>query len=97
LPDAETYTRLYHTWEVRRPYRRDVDAGELTYPQYRQRKFDRFMKESVRQLPNEVRQHWLGQVRQAQVDSLQAFQQQMSILSYLEPGTYSEVRRFVPF
>ena len=93
LPDASRYAKLYRDWESQRPYGRGQDSGpEETYPVYRRAKFDKFLDEPLRELPSDVRQKWEAKVRAAELEDLPAYQRQMSILAYLEPGAYGEAR-----
>jgi len=94
---AARYAQLYRRWEKQRPYRRgpDTDSSE-TYPAYRRRKFDLFLEEAMDKLPLELRYRWTKQVRTAEAQDLPAYQQQMSILAYLEPGLHDETRRPIP-
>lgn len=96
-PDAAHYAWLYREWEKQRPYERgsDVQAGE-SYPQYRRRKFDLFLAQSVQSLPIPLRHELARQIRLAETEVLPAYQQQMSILAYLDPGPYGETRTPVP-
>src|SRR5512143_194867 len=86
-PYADRYKKLYRKWEAARPYGRgaDVAPGE-DYPLYRRRKFDAFIDQAMRDLPSDVRRAWLDRVRAAEAEMLPAYQQQMSILAYLDPG-----------
>lgn len=95
-PYADRYKKLYRKWEAARPYGRGVDVapGE-DYPLYRRRKFDHFIDQAMRDLPSDVRRAWLERVRATEAELVTAYQQQMSILAYLDPGTYGETR--VPF
>ena len=90
---ADRYKKLYRKWEAVRPYGRgtDVAPGE-DYPLYRRRKFDAFIDQAMRDLPSDMRRAWLDRVRAAEAEMLPAYQQQMSILTYLDPGTYGETR-----
>ncbi len=90
-PDAARYARLYHDWERQRPYGRgsDAAAGE-PYTMYRRTKFDRFLEEVTCDLDNKLRREWIERARAAEAHELPAYQQQMSILAYLEPGIYGE-------
>ncbi len=96
-PDAAHYAHLYREWEKQRPYERgsDVQPGE-SYPQYRRRKFDLFLAQSVQSLPTPLRHELARQIRLAETEVLPAYQQQMSILAYLDPGPYGETRTPVP-
>lgn len=89
LPDASRYAGLYREWEIQRPYRRGAEAASYDYPDYRRIKFDHFLQEAMRDLPASLRAAWAGRMQTAEQD-LPAYQRQMSILTYLEPGEYSE-------
>lgn len=95
LPNASKYSGLYREWEIQRPYRRGAEAANYAYPNYRRLKFDHFMDEALRNLPPEVRNAWERSMQVANREELPAFQRQMSILAYLEPGPYAETR--IPF
>lgn len=97
LPDASRYARLYRDWEMQRPYGRGQDARpNENYPAYRRAKFDQFLNGVLRELPNAVLRMWQANVGVAEMDELPAYQRQMSILAYLEPGAYGEARVPVP-
>ncbi|HEU0294587.1 MAG TPA: hypothetical protein VFR47_17740 [Anaerolineales bacterium] len=97
LPEASRFANLYRAWELQRPYGRGQDAGpEETYPAYRRAKFDKFLAEALRDLPEEVRRSWKSKARLAETEDLPAYQRQMSILAYLEPGAYGETRVPIP-
>jgi len=82
-------------WELLRPYRREQDAANLDFPAYRRYKFDRFMNEKLDPLTKSARKVWETGLNESVKSELSAYQRQMSILAYLEPGPYSETR--VPF
>ncbi len=93
MPEAERYAKLYRDWELQRPYARGQDSrADETYPAYRRAKFDKFIENNVRELPEDVRHAWEAKVRDAEADRLPAYQRQMSILAYLDPGAYGEAR-----
>lgn len=96
-PNAGAYATLYRRWEKQRPYGRGSDAqsGE-TYPAYRRRKFDTFLAEATGDLPDHARRQWRKQIETAEEADLPAYQQQMSILAYLEPSNYGETRTPIP-
>jgi hypothetical protein len=96
-PDAAFYAGLYRRWEGERPYRRghDVEARE-DYPAYRRRRFDQFLAEAMRDLSPTLGQEWQRQVDALTAVSLPAYQKQMDIRAYLEPGQYGEARIAVP-
>ena len=92
LPTAGHYERLYQEWEVVRPYRRGSDAIGYDYSTYRRNKFDAFLKKALLSLPGPVYSAWETKMDIAVQKDLPAYQQQMSILAYLEPGPYGESR-----
>ncbi len=91
LPEAAQYASLYREWETQRPYRRGAEAASYDYPDYRRIKFQHFLQEAMRELPAELRAEWQRDMQAAEKD-LPAYQRQMSILAYLEPGQYGETR-----
>jgi hypothetical protein len=97
LPEAGLFTNLYRTWEFQRPYGRGQDASpDQTYPAYRRTKFERFLTEALHDLPEGLRYSWDAKVRMAQHEDLPAYQRQMTILAYLDPGAYGETRVPIP-
>lgn len=93
LPEATRYAGLYRQWEKRRPYGRGPAAGvDEDYPAYRRRQFDEFLAGATSELPAEVLQAWWQRREQAEREELPAYQKQMSILAYLDPGPYGETR-----
>jgi len=96
LANAARYARLYRDWEAQRPYGRGQDARpDENYPAYRRAKFDRFLDAVLRELPDSVLRVWKANVGVAEMEELPAYQRQMSILAYLEPGAYGEARMSV--
>jgi hypothetical protein len=91
-PHLARFAGLYRAWEKQRPYGRGPDAARQTYPDYRQARFDRFLAEAMRDLPNGLRQEWVKQASAAKERDLPAYQRQMSILAYLDAGPYGETR-----
>ncbi len=91
LPDAARYASVYRDWQKQLPYSRSPDSRE-TYPTYRKACLDRFLQPLLDSLPDSVRQKWLSTIHRAKTQELPAYQRQMSILAYLEPGTYGETR-----
>ena len=97
LPDAARYARLYRDWEAQRPYGRGQDArSDENYPAYRRARFDGFLAGVLRELPDAQRRLWQANVGVAEMEELPAYQRQMSILAYLDPGPYGEARMPVP-
>jgi hypothetical protein len=92
-PDADHYAQLYRAWQKQRPYGRSSDADPMqAYPAYRRVKFDQFLEAAMRRLPTALRQQWVSQARTAKENELPAYQQQLTILAYLDPGPYGETR-----
>ncbi len=91
-PRAARFAELYDEWQAQRPYRREADAAQENYPTYRRRKFDEFLKQSAKSLPAPLRAAWEKKLRAAVEQDLPAYQKQLSILAYLEPGSYGETR-----
>jgi hypothetical protein len=93
----EQYGSLYPTWEQQRPYGRGADANpDETYPLYRRRKFDQFLREATPNLSDSLRQQWQASIQAAESDDLPAFLEQMSILAYLQPDENGETRTPFP-
>jgi hypothetical protein len=99
-PEAARYARLYRDWVRLRPYGRGPDAAaQDTYPAYRRVQFDRFLGKALRDLAEshaDLYRRWSERVRTAERHDLPAYQRQMSILAYLEPGAYGETHTPIP-
>lgn len=96
VPDhTQRARRIFRDWELVRPYRREADAGSLDYPAYRRAKFEEFIKKRLKILPPAIYETWHNKVTQSMQQELGAYQTQMTILAYLEPGLYGEAR--IPF
>ena len=93
--NSERAKRLHRNWQIKLPYRREEDAPELDYPAYRQFKFDQFLKDNLQSLPISEHGKWREKLKLTTSRDLNAYQRQMSILAYLDPGLYGETR--VPF
>jgi hypothetical protein len=92
---AKRYQHLYREWELQRPYRREAEATAMDYPAYRRHKFNQFLEGALQSLPVAVHTAWSGKLNAAIQSDLPAYQRQMSILAYLDPGPYGETR--VPY
>ena len=85
------FDQLYRQWEQVRPYSRGDNVNPHdNYTTYRLKQFDNFFDEAIRYLPRRKRNEWITRIQQAKQTQLPAYQQQMSILAYLQPETYSE-------
>ena len=97
LPNSARFRNVYRQWEAVRPYGRGADVQpKEDYPAYRRRKFTAFLDEALAQLPATTRAEWQKQVDAAEVDSLPAYQRQLTIRAYLEPSLYGEERKSIP-
>ncbi|MBI5296685.1 MAG: hypothetical protein HY869_14500 [Chloroflexi bacterium] len=94
-PQAAQYRGLFRAWEGQRPYRREAEAADLDYPAYRRFKFEQFLATSLHSLPRALYAAWSAKLKAALQSDLPAYQRQMSILAYLDPGPYGETR--VPY
>lgn len=92
-PGLTAYRNLYRKWQTQLPYRREADAAPTeTYPAYRRRKLEQFLAEATQGLPNSIALRWKRALEAAERSELPAYQQQMSIVGYLDPGPHSETR-----
>jgi len=96
LATPERYLEHLSDWQRQRPYRRDSEAAGLTYTQYRQSRFDRFIEDVLSPLPASIRLDFETRLSAAIEKDLPAYQKQLSILAYLDPGPYAEVRTPFP-
>jgi len=91
------YAGLYRRWERLRPYRLGADAKTgQSYPHYRREAFDRFLDDTLRGIPSKQRHQWLKAVKAASASDLPAYQKQMTLLAYLHPDHYGEIRTAIP-
>lgn len=91
------YANLYKQWERQRPYVRGHDVTNTEdYPTYRRLKFERFLRENTQDLAADIREEWYARISESESHDLPNYQQQMSILGYLEPELYGEQRRPLP-
>ncbi|MCP5101324.1 MAG: SUMF1/EgtB/PvdO family nonheme iron enzyme [Chloroflexi bacterium] len=88
---------LYRKWELQRPYARGYNSGKTEpYTAYRHRAFNAFIIRRLSQLPIETRRKWRDAIQKAEATQLPAYQHQMSILAYLNPGIHGETRTAIP-
>ncbi len=83
---------LFRAWEAARPYRREADGANLDYPAYRRKKFDAFIARAAGSLSPSARRAWEEKLQAQAERDLPAYQRQMSILAWLDPGQYGETR-----
>jgi hypothetical protein len=92
-PDAAHYAGLYRRWERKRPYGRGPDVNPHdNFATYRRLKFDQFLADATRNLDPALHNRWKGRLQTMGV-SLEAYQRQLSVWAYLEPGPYGETRQ----
>ncbi|MDX1994546.1 MAG: hypothetical protein SF029_19345 [bacterium] len=89
---SEVYRGLYPQWEKQRPYSR---AAGLDYISTRRQQFEAFWTPHYAALPSKVARQLDEVMTELRTGQLPAYQQQMSWLAYLEPGTHHERR--VPY
>jgi hypothetical protein len=95
-PDAAQYAQLYQKWCSHIPYQRGPDADpSQNYAAYRRHAFEQFLAEQMQGLKPALRRQWAKRTQAANSDLL-AYQQQLSILAYLEADTYGETRQPLP-
>lgn len=90
----QRYTLYEREWRQILPYRRRVDArGDETYSAYRRRKFAEFFFHALVEL-NDVQLHTWREVTKSieALDSRSSYQQQLNIMSTLDPDAYGEER-----
>ena len=93
MNEARQARRLYTDWEKRRPYgRTDETRPQENYSAFRQRKFNDYLTAATQSFPESLKQTWRQQVVVMANEKLPPYQQQMSILASLKPGTYEEER-----
>ncbi|MDD2921829.1 MAG: hypothetical protein PHQ36_06030 [Anaerolineales bacterium] len=90
--DSKRAKKLFREWELQRPYRREEDGANYDYPAYRRFKFDQFLRKSLQTLPVAKYETYEARLKNLTQQDLAAYQSQMSILAYLEPGPYNETR-----
>ncbi len=93
MHDEAQIAKYSRAWERQRPFSRSTDAipGE-DFAAYRRRKFDIFTTVIERNLGRRARQTWYTQFAKMEQRDLAAYQQQMTMLAYLEPGSHGETR-----
>lgn len=83
-------SKIYTQWERQRPYGRRDDAGQMSFAAYRRMKFDEFISDMLQTLTLEQCTDWQMRVLTIEAEELPAYQQQMTICSYLQPDAHSE-------
>jgi hypothetical protein len=92
-PDADYYAGLYREWELQRPYNRHDTQPGISYSAYRKSKFDKFLEQALKRIPEDVRRQWVTRIREEEELYLAKYKQQMTIAAYLEPDEYGETRK----
>lgn len=86
--------KLSGAWNKKRPFSRTPDSPH-TYAVYRKKLFDQFLAPFLQQLPENKRVQWAQHVQACKPEQ-QIYQQQMSILAYLQSHPYGENRISLP-
>lgn len=87
---------LYSDWEKHKLYGRDAGAANYDYPTYRRLKFDEYLKDITKSLSSSAYKKWESKLAESADRSLTAYQKQMTLLAYLEPGSFGETRLPIP-
>ncbi|MCB9143873.1 MAG: hypothetical protein H6635_00765 [Anaerolineales bacterium] len=93
--ETQRAKRILREWELQRPYKRSEEGAQYDYPTYRRKKFEAFIQSRLQTMPEGLLSAWKADLHTNELQELAAYQQQMSILAYLEPGPYGETR--IPF
>lgn len=93
--EAQKAKKILREWELKRPYRRTEESAQYDYPTYRKLSFEKFFQGKMQTTPEKVQADWKARFNAALAQDMAAYQRQMSILAYLEPGPYGETR--IPF
>ncbi|MFB0546541.1 MAG: FHA domain-containing protein, partial [Anaerolineae bacterium] len=84
-------------WIKVRPYKRDRNIVDETYPQYRRRVLLAYFADRIRNLPSTMEDRiWDKYYALLSEKDLDAYQEQMSILYSLKPGKYLEEKEAIP-
>jgi hypothetical protein len=86
----------YSEWEEQKIYGRDAEAANYDFPSYRRLKFDQYLKHATSSLPPVRLRDWEAKLKAATDQFLLAYQKQLTILAYLDPGSFGETRLPIP-
>lgn len=93
IHDEAQVAKYFRAWEKQRPFSRSTDAvSDEDFAAYRHRKFDIFTTLIERNMGRRAQREWHAQFIKLEQRDLQSYQQQMTILAYLEPGSHGETR-----
>ena len=95
LQEVTNRKDIYSNWEKQKPYGRDAEGANYDYPAYRRLKFSQYLKLITDVMPHSKYTEWDARLNELITSALPAYQKQMSILAYLDPGTFGETR--VPY
>ncbi|MDM8521282.1 hypothetical protein QUF64_14650 [Anaerolineales bacterium HSG6] len=94
LGEKLQFQRLQKSWATQKPYQRGHDTSQdENYALYRRRRFDNFIESRLKFLPPEHQQTISDRYKTRMDEELHAYQEQMTILSTLNPERYREVRQ----
>ncbi len=85
---------IVRDWNARRPYHRPPDGPD--YLTHRRRVFEAFFDERLSRLPEAAQERFRQRYQARREEALSAYQEQMSILSTLEPERYYERKIPIP-
>ncbi|MCB9451842.1 MAG: choline/carnitine O-acyltransferase [Anaerolineaceae bacterium] len=97
MEETTGLTNLHRSWQQISPFAAPENEATLSLPAYRHQQFERFCSEQLNsvgaQQQRKFSQIWNDpEQQQKRKQAIHAYQQQLSIRTYLEPGEYSEKR-----
>ncbi len=93
LAEDELFVRLQRKWEMTRPYDAPLNG---TYADIRRAAFEEFIRPRLEALPEATRAAISAEHQRLAATKRGAFQQQMSLLSYLVPGRFVDRKAPIP-
>ena len=93
LAENELFVRLQRKWEIARPYNAPLNG---TYADIRRAAFEEFIRPRLEALPEALRSEVIAEHKRLAAAQREAFQQQMSLLSYLVPGRFVDRKARIP-
>lgn len=93
LAGDELFVRLQRKWEIARPYDAPLNG---TYADIRRAAFEEFIRPRLEALPDALRAEVIAEYERLAAAQREAFQRQMSLLSYLVPGRFVDRKAPIP-
>lgn len=97
IEETTGLTNLHNIWRKHIPFATSPNETRFSLPVYRRQRFEQFCAEQLDQIGvsqrRQFEQAWTGPEQQRQREqAIEAYQQQLSIQTYLSPGEYNEKR-----